>query len=80
MIEPLLALSTAHLRQETFDCIDVLDYPNEFGTFVYVGEPENSSELPDLNAVLTWARAAGIAWLKFDRDAPEIPELETFEW
>lgn len=75
--ETLLALSTAHLRQETFDEFDVCAYPNEYGAFVPV---TTDSGLEDLNAVLTWARERHINWLKFDRDAPEIDGLETYEW
>lgn len=84
-VEPLVALSTAHLRQETAqrladDELDILCYPNEYGGFIYVGADENISQYPELNTILCAARADGIVWLKFDADAAEVPGLETFEW
>lgn len=87
MLEQLLPLSTGHLTQATCDKIsleddqvDVVAYGNEYGGFVYVGDPENESIYPDLNACLIFARKHGAHWIKFDRDAPENPELETYTW
>lgn len=83
-VEPLVALSTAHLRQETAqrlaeDGLDILCYPNEYGGFIYVGDSQETI-YPELQTILRAAQADGIVWLKFDADAAEVPGLETFEW
>jgi hypothetical protein len=82
-LENLLALSTAHLTQEALENIENLapSYPNEYGAFVYVPKgatwPEHDE---DLNAIFYFARSHNIAWLKFDRDAPELKEFKTYDW
>jgi hypothetical protein len=78
-IERLLALSTAHLPEHVLNVPDTLAYPNEYGGFFWVDNDEGS-HLPELEAVLAFARQHDITWLKFDRDAPEIEELPTWNW
>jgi hypothetical protein len=83
--EPIVALSTEHLhpnnRQRLADgALSVLTYPNEYGGFVYVGpEAENAPSEPELAVIFEVLRAAGIAWIKFDRDAPAVEGLTTFD-
>jgi len=83
--EPTVALSTAHLhpdhRQRLADgALSVLTYPNKYGGFVYVGEAgDNDAAEPELAAIFEIVRGAGIVWIKFDRDIPEIEGLPTFE-
>lgn len=83
--EPMIALSTEHLhpdnRQRLADgALSVLAYPNDYGGFVHVGEvAENAPSEPELAAIFTIARSAGIVWIKFDRDVPAVEGLPTFE-
>lgn len=82
--EPLVALTTAHLRKETAQRmadgeLDILCYPNEYGAFIYVGDEQHTTH-PELQAIIVAAQADGIVWLKFDCDAAEVPGLEIFEW
>lgn len=81
--EPLVALSITHLTPLTASLIqsgdiDVSCYPNEYGSFLYVGE--NTSAQADLDAVLKRARELGYVWIKFDADAAEVDELEIYPW
>lgn len=81
--EPMVAISTTHLTPLTASLvqsgeIDVGCYPNDYGAFVYVGE--NVSNQADLNAVLERARSLGFVWIKFDRDAAEVEDLEIYPW
>ncbi len=84
-VEPMIALSTEHLhpdnRQRLSDgALSVVTYPNEYGGFVYVGpESENAPAEPELAALFELVRSASIVWIKFDRDAPVVDGLATFE-
>jgi hypothetical protein len=87
-IEPLMACSTANLTKETMDWITRGDlpgvsYPNEYGAFVYVPEDDEGSlegYPDDLRGVIELAREYDCGWIKFDRDAPSIGDLPTWEW
>jgi hypothetical protein len=82
--EPLAVLSTAHLTPDTRTRLaegklSVLVYPNEYGGFIYVGDPaENNPTEPELKAVFEVAAQAGLVWLKFDRDAALVEGLPVF--
>lgn len=87
-IEPLICLSTLHLTKETCDVISTPDqtpthwpivYPNEYGAFVYVNGDQFYGGPPDLAAVLQFARANDIVWIKFDPDGSVIDELKTYD-
>lgn len=83
--EPLAALSIRHLSPETrrllaADDLSVHAYPNEYGGFVYVGDPGHDIPTePDLAAIFVVAAQARIIWLKFDRDAAIVDGLPVFE-
>jgi hypothetical protein len=83
-IEPLLALSTAHLRPTTrqklaADQLSVNAYPNEHGGFVYVGHPVYSTPTePELAEIFKLVAQAQVVWLKFDGDAAIVDGLPVF--
>lgn len=85
LIEPMAALSTAHLTSETRRKLadkelSVHAYPNEYGGFVHVGNPfENDPTEPDLAQVFEAARRARLVWLKFDSDAGVVEGLPTYD-
>lgn len=82
--EPLAALSLSHLAPETRqklldDELSVNAYPTAFGGLVFVGVPRYSRPTEtDLALIFEAAEQAGIAWLKFDREAAEIDGLQVF--
>ncbi len=84
--EPLVALSTRHLSPATLQRLadgrlSVLAYPNDYGGFVYVGEPHGSvPQEPELQTIVTLAQQAGLVWLKFDADAAEVDGLPTYAY
>ena len=82
MVELLLPLSTAHITQATLDAIEThaIAYPNEYGAFVYVNDEILEPVPQDLKTVFDYANAHSIRWVKFDRDAPELDGLPTYEW
>lgn len=55
-----------------------------YGWWVYVGEDDagpDGADLPaDLRACLALARQIKCEWIMFDRDAPAIDRLPTYEW
>lgn len=81
----MIALSTEHLhpdnRQRLIDgALSVVTYPNEYGGFVHVGPAsENAPSEPELATLFEVVRSVGIVWIKFDRDAPVVDGLSTFE-
>lgn len=83
--EPLVAISTAHLRPSTRrlladGALSVLAYPNDYGGFVYVGaKGDNIPQEPELAALFAAAHRAGIVWIKFDADAETVDGLPTFD-
>lgn len=82
-IEPLLAISTAHVDQVTLENITeyVVAYPNEYGAFIYVPPPPYREDCPaDLAEILAFARKHNITWIKLDGGASEIDQLPTYEW
>ncbi len=84
--EPLVTVSTRHLSPATLQRLasgqlSVHAYPNDYGGFVYVGDPQgNAPEEPDLLAIVSLAQQAGIVWLKFDADAMEVDGLPTYPY
>lgn len=83
--ESMAALSLKHLslatRQKLFaNELSVNAYSNEYGGFVFVGEPaHNEPTEPDLAELFKFAVAAGILWLRLDSDVPVIDGLPTFD-
>jgi len=81
----LVVISTAHLHPDTRKrladgALSVLAYANDYGGFIYVGEPrENEPTEPELAALFETARSAGIVWLKVDCDGPVVDGLPTFD-
>lgn len=85
-IEPMLVLSTAHVRPATMLALQVgaggvAPYRvivHEFGVILYVGETAPCSA--DLGAPLALARAHGCVWLNLDGGAAELDRLATYDW
>jgi len=85
LIEPLVAISIRHLSPETrhklaADALSVNAYPNEYGGFIYVGNPRY--EIPaeaDLAEIFAAAEQARVIWLKVDRDAAIVDGLPVYE-
>jgi len=85
-IEPMLVLSTAHVRPATMLALQVgaggvaprRVIVHEFGVILYVGEPAPCSA--DLGAPLALARAHGCVWLNLDGGAAELDGLATYDW
>lgn len=84
LAEPLVALSIAHLtwatrRRLADHDLSVNAYPDDFGGLVYVGIPPcNLPTEADLATLFHVAADAGIAWLKFDADAPIVAGLPVY--
>lgn len=85
LVEPLVALSISHLTATTRqklanDDLSVNVYPNDYGGFVYVGDPPYTVPAEsDMAVIFEAARLAGIVWLKFDSDAAIVDGLPIFE-
>ena len=92
-IEPLVCLSTAHLSLATAEALQSDDwpmavYPNEYGAFVLVPDPQfpelcaevNEHLYPDLLFVIRWAQAEGLQWIKFDGSGQVLGRLPVFKW
>lgn len=83
--ESKAVISTQHLRTETRrkladGDLSVLAYPNEYGGFVFVGDPnDNVPSEPDLAEIFAVAIRAKIVWLKIDRDALLVDGLPVYE-
>lgn len=89
-IDTFLTISTAHVSNATREALDNGEMPftvwsADYGWFLYAKHVENGStsfmaETPaDLVAAMRYAVAAGVAWLRFDIDGPEVEGLETFD-
>lgn len=81
--EPLVALSTDYLSDETMSLIEqdacrhVILYPNEYGAFVCVTDGAcELAEPQDLRVCLIWARKHGFQWVKFDPDGRVFEDLQ----
>ena len=95
-IEPMLAISTAHISKETaerlthksLDCVVAFDHDNHGWLIVvpdsvgWCGLVENVSLLvhDDLYQCMKTAQARGCCWLLLDSDAAEIEGLDIYEW
>jgi hypothetical protein len=86
MIEPMLALSTGHLSEDTCNrFLKIYDGPcwekGDYGWFVYVPEAAGEDDLPeDLAACFAFAILKGCCWVMFDRDAAPVDELPFADW
>jgi len=84
--EAMLVLTTQHMQFETCtEWLDTAPFPAftkaDYGWFAYVPEDLDTASMPDdLKLCCERARARGCAWLGFDRDAPALPELPTYDW
>lgn len=83
----LLALNTGHLTSATGMALDDNDwglviYPTDTGAIVCCNPSLDFPEhLPgELLNILERAKAAGFAWIKFDRDACIRESLPFFDW
>ena len=85
LAEPLVAISTAHLRAATRqqlanDELSVPAYPNDSGGFVYVGTADDTEPLEsELAVIIKAARAAGFVWIKFDANALQAEGFTIFD-
>lgn len=80
--ETLVALSLSHLTEPTRDklrtnTLSVHAYPIDTGGMVFVG-PHRQPVEHDLALIWEHAQRAGVVWLWFDEDAPEIDGLPHF--
>lgn len=89
-----LVLSTAHLRCATAELLEswarlpATDQPlavasTQYGWFVSTRDQPNLStpEMPaELPPLLARGRSAGCAYILFDCDGPEEPDLPRFPW
>jgi len=87
-IEPMLVISTAHVKQPDAEWLDQMAYCDG-GPVVYAkGEygwliPTTLSDADYPEAVragLAYARTLGCDWLMYDRDADTVDALPSFEW
>lgn len=85
-IEPMLVVSTAHVRPVTLDALTrgargVAPHrviAHAYGAIVHVGEPAPCA--PDLAPILDQARAQGCDWVNLDHDASAYPGLALYAW
>ena len=85
----MLDANTAHLDRASRNWIDRMAWEDkgthaatELGWFCYVPPDDEAFEPntpPVMRAILRFARELGAAYVLFDRDAPELAELPTFE-
>lgn len=88
-VEGMVAVCTSHVRPESLEWLlggaaGAIVYPNEYGGFMYVGDPQThgaeGEKVPEeVKTIARWARQHGMAWVKFDPDGHVVPALETFE-
>ena len=95
-IEPMLAISTAHISKETAERLTNLSiegvtayYHDNHGWLIVVPDTVGWSGLEenvpllvhdDLYQCMKMAQARGCCWLLLDSDAAEIEGLDTYEW
>lgn len=86
--EAMLVLSNAHLSPQTCNTW-LSDYATrasvwekgDYGWFIYIVDDLDPGSLPDdLAACWNLAVEHNLPWIMFDRDAPTIKELPTYEW
>lgn len=84
-IEPMLVLSTAHVRPSTMEALSRGEpvaphrvIAHDYGALLYVGEDAPCAS--DLAEVLAFARKCRCVWINLDRDAPPISGLATYAW
>jgi hypothetical protein len=88
----MLVLSTAHLSQHTCQTwLALAEHGHrgsipvwakgDYGWFIYIVDDLDPGSLPDdLAACWRLAVEHKLPWIMFDRDAPAIEELPTYEW
>lgn len=89
-ISPMLALSTAHLTEDTCNRVlprlsaQIPAWPKgEFGWFLYsgLGTPDLVAKLPgDLLALLAYAQGRRCDYIMLDRDWPVADDLRSYAW
>ncbi len=85
MIEPMMVLSTGHLTFDTCNrWLKQADHAvfekGDYGWFIYVIERGEDDMPADLGACMELARQLRCAWIMFDRDAPEVDQLPSYDW
>lgn len=86
MIEPMLALSTAHVTDATCNgfipaVASCRPYyaKGDYGWFIWV--EEDATDIPDdLMTLFTLARRSDCCWIMLDRDGPTIVGLPIYDW
>jgi hypothetical protein len=91
-IEPMLVISTSHLPEDAMNRLKrqaevegrapavTRAIPHDYGVIVFVSELENTTQEPELQAVIDYVRKSGCYWINLDRDADKIEDLPTWEW
>lgn len=88
-IDVIPVVSTAHLTEAEAnapgDSYPTYTLTGECGLLSYCAFPEEWSEeqreeFPNLAKVGIWAACHGWAFVRFDRDGPEVEGLEVFNW
>lgn len=85
MMETLLVLSTAHLRQQTCNgWLQAAPFAafakGDYGWFVSVPDDEPEDLPADLGECLALARSLKCDWVMFDRDADALSILPVHDW
>lgn len=85
MIEPMLVLSTAHLREQTCNgwltVSPFVAYAKaDYGWFIPVPENVPDNVPTELRACFALARSRSCAWVMFDRDADTVLPLPVYAW
>ena len=82
-----LEISTAHLKQKTFEGLNAMEppytYEYEEGVFISVPAQKetNISDMPkDLRILLQYAWINGIDLIRMDRDADVIDDIPVYDW
>lgn len=88
----IVTLSTSHMTRADNEMLGRDGYDigvacHDYGYIVSTNMDDETDEdgrarylSPELIQVLDWAREAGFRWVEFDRDAPCVDGLSTFEW
>lgn len=90
----MLTISTAHIRPETAEMLEMEDATGDMGLTVYaLGEGYESNgwlvyvdteaygDVPkDLRRLMEFCAGKNIDWLRLDGDGEILPELPTYEW
>jgi len=94
IIQKILVISTAHIKEETSDWLKeeiedgqtglVAYEKSDYGYLILIQDDiaENGvSGVPeDLLRLYRFAHSVGVEWIMLDCDAPEICEVPVYEW